>query len=208
VIVEGSRPSTATPTMTAQQVVDLGDGSQRVVNGIGKLRYNVSPTHQHWHLQEFMTYQLRHYGGNRLVRPSQKTGFCLGDRYKAPWDKDRKLPPLPARPASAVYTDYCGLGDPQALSVKEGISVGYGDVYSPYRDGQQIDVTGLPEGMYELVYFVNVPHRLVESNYANNSSSLVFFLHWPHGATRAPTLELRGRCADGVHCRPQWGPGS
>lgn len=207
-VIRGSRSATTVPTMAASQVITMSDGSEQVVPDVGRLKYNVDPTHQHWHLQQFMTYELRRYPGYKLMRPGEKTGFCLGDRYTAPRDSDRKLPPLPAKPPRPVYTANCDPGDPQALSVEEGISVGYGDVYSAFRDGQQVDLTGLPAGMYWLVYRVNIPHRLVESSYRNNTSSLVFYLHWPHGTTRAPWVELRGRCGQGDHCRPQWGPGS
>ncbi len=207
-VIRGARSSTAVLTMAANQAIMTSDGSEQVVPDIGTLEYNVDPTHQHWHLQQFMTYELRRYPDYKRMRPGEKTGFCLGDRYTAPRDPDRKLPTLPAKPPEPVYRGNCDPGDPQALSVEEGISVGYGDVYSAFRDGQQIDLTGIPAGMYWLVYRVNVPHRLVESNYRNNTSSLVFYLHWPHGMRRAPWVELRGRCDNGDHCRPQWGWGT
>ena len=70
--------------------------------------------------------------------------------------------------------------------------------------GQYVDVTGVPEGQYQLVHEVNPDRRLRESSYANNASSLVFDLRWPRGRNHAPTVELRGRCADSDRCRPKW----
>jgi hypothetical protein len=207
-IVRGSRSSTSVPTMRAEQVIMRSDGSEQIVESVGELKYIANPTHHHWHLQPFMRYELRRASDYRLMRPDQKQGFCLGDRYPAPWDTDHKLPPLPGKPAKPFYIQECGDNEPQALNVEEGISVGYGDVYSPFVDKQQIDLTGLKAGLYMLVYYVNVPHRLVESNYSNNTSSLIFYLHWPHGPYYKPTLELRGRCAHTARCSPQWGPGS
>src|SRR4051812_41434419 len=81
-IVAGSRASRRTPEMTASQLIDRADGTQHAVQVAARLRYAVSPDHQHWHLLHFDRYELRHAGhGRKLVR-DQKTGFCLGDRYR------------------------------------------------------------------------------------------------------------------------------
>jgi hypothetical protein len=38
----------------------------------------------------------------------------------------------------------------------EGIEVGYGDIYSPLKKGEYIDISGVPYGDYDLVNRVNV----------------------------------------------------
>jgi hypothetical protein len=202
--VDGARPDVMTLDMEARQIVDRADGSEVDVGRIGYLRYNADPTHQHWHLRSFMTYEIRRASDYHRLRKDRKSGFCLGDRYRAPRDKDKKLPRMPAAAPKRVYVDECAPNDPQAMEVHEGISVGWGDVYSAFRDGQYVDVTGLPAGQYELVHHVNADRRIRESNYANNGSSLVFDLHWPHGQNHPPTVELRGRCADSDRCHAKW----
>ena len=72
-----------------------------------------------------------------LVRPSEKTGFCLGDRYEAEAEVEGK-------PAQADWTDECGRDQPGLLSVRQGISPGYGDDYDPGLEGQFVDVTNVP----------------------------------------------------------------
>jgi hypothetical protein len=54
----------------------------------------------------------------------------------------------------------------------QGISVGWGDVYGQYLDGQWIDITGVPEGSYILEVEVNAEHVIEESNYTNNRASI------------------------------------
>ena len=44
---------------------------------------------------------------------------------------------------------------PGARTIREGISPGFGDDYVPQREGQSIDVTGLPPGRYVLVHRAN-----------------------------------------------------
>jgi hypothetical protein len=180
--------------MTATQVISMSDGSTREAPHAGSLRYNIDPTHAHWHLLSFMTYELRRGSDYKLVRPDAKTGFCLGDRYRSP------SKPKGAAPAKAVYKGDCGGHEPEAVSVEEGISVGYGDVYSAWRDGQYIDVTGLPKGTYYLVHRVNANHRLMESNYANNVSSLKVELTWPNGTGRLPKVAILAACTDKAKC--------
>ena len=99
-----------------------------------------------------------------------------------------------------MYKGDCGGHDPEAVSVEEGISVGFGDVYSAWRDGQYIDVTGLPAGTYYLVHRVNPNRRLMESNYANNVSSLKVALTWPNGTGRLPKVAILAACTNTAKC--------
>ncbi len=195
-IIEGTRGSIGDPRMDADQVVRRSDGTERRIPGVGQLEYVVDPTHDHWHLLTFMTYELRRAKGFKLVRPDEKTGFCLGDRYAATrWSE------LPDRAARPVYLTNCGLRDRSLLKVVEGISVGYGDNYEPWRDAQWIDVTGLAAGRYVLIHRVNADRSLLEARRANNASSLAISITWPRGKKRLPRVRVLATCAGTARCR-------
>lgn len=194
-LIEASRPDRSTVEMRADQIVSLRDGSTRRVTGVGRLRFVVDPTHRHWHLLRAMAYELRSLDGTGLVRPDRKTGFCLGDRFEQDAATD-----LPGEPAEMVYNVNCGYDAPQLLSVVEGISVGWGDNYEPWRDGQEIDVTGLPAGRYLLVHRVNPDRGLREARLTNNASSAVVELAWPRGQRAAPTVRVLRVCGGAPVC--------
>ena len=194
-IVAGDRGSVEEPTMAATQVIRHANGSESEVAGVGRFEYVEDPTHDHWHLLPFMRYELRRPSSFKLVVRDRKTGFCLGDRINA--DPDTALPNEPENP---VYRSNCGLGERQWREIEEGISVGWSDVYEPWRDGQYIDVTGLAPGKYVLVHRVNPGRRLVESNYANNASSVLLRLTWPNGSELAPRVTILKRCPLTARC--------
>ena len=160
------------------------------------MSYVVHPDHKHWHLLGFERYELRRAGGRAGLVTDRKTGFCLGDRYRA---RGRELP---ARPPEPVYTGRCGLERTALLRLTVGISVGYGDVYDPNLEGQSLRLTGLAEGRYRLVHRVNVDRRLRESSYANNASSLLLRLSWRAGR---PSVRVLNSCPDTAHCRRRTG---
>ena len=61
--------------------------------------------------------------------------------------------------------------------VKQGISVGWADVYDKGLDGQTIDITGVPTGKYWLSVTADPLNRLVESNENNNTTCIAIDLH-------------------------------
>jgi len=191
-LVRGSRTS-AEPDMTADQLVRRGDGSEKRVRGIGLLRYTYSGGHDHWHYLRAVRYELRRVSDHVLVRPDQKTGFCLGDRYDTGKNFRHK-------PRSARLTGYCRPNEPEARSVDMGISVGYGDDYDAYLEGQSIDLTGVPQGRYELVHRANPRRGLLETRYDNNASSVLIDLRWPRGQDERPSVEVLARCPGRERC--------
>ena len=50
------------------------------LRGVGVLRYELHPPHRHWHLDDFVRYELRSLDGEVVVR-DRKSGFCLIDRW-------------------------------------------------------------------------------------------------------------------------------
>jgi hypothetical protein len=194
-VVQGRRASAVDPELTADQVLRRANGGQVMRPEVGMLAYVEDPTHEHWHLLPFMSYELRRASDFRLVVPDEKTGFCLGDRVDA---KPRRR--LPGEPAAPVFNTDCSAGDRSILAIEEGISVGWGDVYQAWRDGQHLDVTGLQPGRYVLVHRVNATRRLRESTYRNNASSVLLVLSWPEGATGRPAVRVLARCPDTARC--------
>jgi lysyl oxidase/WD40 repeat protein len=186
--VRGARGS-ATGPMRAQQVVRLSDGTVRVYRDAGRLRYTPSPTHTHWHLLDFQRYELRTLDGDVLVR-DHKSGFCLADHYGL------------ARRRVASFTGgrfygNCAESDPGALSVEQGTSVGYTDLYPAHFHGQNLELGGIPAGTYILVHRANPEARLEEVDYANNAASLRIRLSWSNGTAHVETLR---RCESSDRC--------
>jgi Lysyl oxidase len=194
--IRGAREGVEQAEMQADQIVVGDDGTQSLIPDVGTLRYVIDPTHQHWHLTPFMRYELRHERGFRLAQPDTKSGFCLGDRYVT--DPEKRLRGEPVIP---VYNTNCGLGETGLLAIEEGISVGWGDNYEAWRDGQYLDLTGLPKGRYVLVHRVNSPRALRESSYANNASSALISLTWPRGHSAKPRVRVLAICPHKARCR-------
>jgi Lysyl oxidase len=190
-IIDGHRAGLDSDTMVADQVVERDGGPRSTVRGVGRLRYVVSPDHRHWHLLRFQRYELRRPGSTVALVKDRKTGFCLGDRYRA---AGRALRNHAAQPA---YTSRCGLERTQLLGIREGISVGYGDDYSANLEGQYLSLTGLADGRYVLVHRVNAGRRIQETGYRNNAASVLLELHW---RLDIPYVRVVASCPDSARC--------
>jgi hypothetical protein len=195
-IVKGRRASTTSPMVADQEVKLSGTTSTQTYQGIGSMQYYVP--HDHWHYLGFDRYELRRPSDYGLVAPDQKAGFCLGDRYTPGPGGTRNGDPQPPGP----YTDVaCAPGNTQALSLTEGISVGFGDEYHPQLEGQYIDITRLRAGRYTLRHHVNPDRRLRESSFENNFASVAIELSRPRERRAAPTVRVLRRCPGRATCR-------
>ena len=191
-IVLGSRAGLEEQEMAVRQQIRRSDGSFRTVPVQAKLQYVRSAGHSHWHLLGFMRYELRTPEGVRVVR-DRKTGFCLGDRYRAALA-------LPGRTPDARYSNRCGKGAPRLKSIREGISIGWGDDYAAHLEGQELEITSLEPGRYVLVHRVNPSHELRESDYTDNVSSMAIELDWPRGRAQPPRIDVVARCPGTATC--------
>jgi hypothetical protein len=187
-LIVGHRSSTDEAAMRADQILRLRGGGTRTVPDVGVLRYVVSATHEHWHLERFDRYELRPVGAVSPLLEDRKTGFCLGDRYRVP-----SVPKIARLPRQTL----CGPGEPELLRVVEGLSPGYGDVYPANIEGQYLDVTGLPGGDYVLINRVNGDGALLESHYRNDVASVLIRLSWPDGQQSQPSLTVLDSCEPG-----------
>jgi len=186
--VRGSRRA-ATGPMRATQLVRMSNGSVRAYPDAGRLRYTPSPTHTHWDLLRFQRYELRTLAGSVIVR-DRKSGFCLADHYGLAMRRVTAF-------AGAHFFGNCAQGNPGALSVEQGTSIGFTDLYPAHFHGQNIELHGVPAGIYLLVHRANPDQRLEEIDYTNNEASLRIRLSWVGGTPHVETLRT---CQSSAAC--------
>ncbi len=119
------------------------------------------PGHNHWHLNGFAVYDLWSLQPNgtldQVIASSGKIGYCLRDIRRS---------------SQAVRIDRAGFTS--CGRVRQGLSVGWTDVYQYYLAGQSIDITGLEDGTYALMSTADPYNLIRESDEANNG--IVIFL--------------------------------
>ncbi len=104
----------------------------------GCMRYH--PAHNHWHVLDIASYELRREPTANLVARTRKVGFCLTDA--------RPAFASPITPANAAYP----INPPGSVGctavATQGVSPGWADAYALALPGQELDVSGLPRGQY------------------------------------------------------------
>jgi len=134
------------------------------------------PEHNHWHQSDVATFAIREtLDGDPVGARVFKTTFCLIDldssdliqvhKEKVYWDCDADL---------------------------QGISVGYGDPYHHALEGQEIDITDLPEGTYYLTFDADPSQHWLETNDNNNRSWAKFRLQRKGANASVTVLEEFG----------------
>ena len=130
------------------------------------------PEHRHWHLKSvnrFSIYRANDAGSGGDWNTSSSLGslkesFCLLDWVKMNEDQ---LQMFGITLEPSVYNCFF-----------QGISRGWFDYYHHSTDGQFIDITGAPPGIYYLVLDANPDQLFLESNYENNRSWISFRLRY------------------------------
>ena len=145
----------------AYQLVTEANGTQ-VSRPAGACEFHTE--HAHFHYDDLLLYSMYKAGTGDTLGPqvgeSQKESFCLTDDDYAGYgtagpngpranvgQPDCNLPreasaPTPGQPGSGTY-------------VTEGITPGWGDVYTWDTPDQYIDVTNVPSGVYDVVEETN-----------------------------------------------------
>lgn len=149
----------------------LEDGSQLVMQRIfrddgtywddtsGAFLYH--STHSHTHFEDWCAYYLREIlpgdGVGPVIAAGAKTSFCILDLgvYNSS---------LPNYNSNPFYTS-CGSG-------VQGLSVGWFDLYSKTLPGQNIDITGVPDGQYWLEAAADPENNVIEANESNNATRI------------------------------------
>ena len=137
--VLGQRSDATVTEMATQQRIFADDGSSRD-RPTDAVLYFAGDGHSHWHVRDLEHYTLQHVTAPGIVGTGAKHGFCF-------YDNTRYRLTLPGAPSSAVYT-HCGRSTD--LSLRMGLSVGWGDTYPYNLRDQYIDITNLPSGRYRL----------------------------------------------------------
>jgi hypothetical protein len=158
--------ATAVPTM-GDFGPTLGGTVQQAYEGTTKTTfagpYAFHAEHGHIHYKNFALYELRAADG-RLVSPAHKSDFCL-------IDVDDLWFGRPGNQSRTHRFPNCNIGDADALPGKvvqrQGINRGWADVYTWDLPGQYIDITNVPDGVYDVVNIVNpfgVLHDMTKAN--------------------------------------------
>ena len=188
--IRGFRLSIRTPTMTAHQLIRLRRGGRRIIREVGLLRFTVSFPHRHWHLLRFQQFELRRAADFELVVRDRKSGFCLADHYGLAAHRVRGF-------TGPRFLGNCGQGRPDLLSVEQGTSIGFTDRYPAHFHGQNVDLAGIPAGIYVLVHRANPFNRIRERTLTNNAASVRLRLAWRAGR---PSVRVLRVCERSERC--------
>jgi hypothetical protein len=167
-LVEGYRQS-SDPVMQADQYFLDPSGAVVGKAPVGTFEYDTRPGHEHWHFEQFASYQLLD-STKTLVERSRKTGFCI-----APTDAiDLRAPGAQWRPDITGLWSACGSAS--ALWIRESMPQGWGDTYVQSLPGQAFEVTNLPNGTYYIAVVANPLGALYERHRNNDVSYRKIFL--------------------------------
>src|SRR5437870_2121494 len=163
--LRGTTTIITNPDGTQKQLVQ-----QRIYNSDGTFTdqtagyFTYHPTHGHTHFDDMAWGQLRIRtpgdGLGDIVATGSKTSFCL-------IDINHYDPSLPGSPSSGQYG---------CSTTRQGISVGWNDVYSSGLDGQSVNITGVPNGNYWLEVYCDAGNHIQESNENNNVTRIPIVL--------------------------------
>jgi len=160
-------------TIAIQQILDAAGNT---VKEVVVSTFEFHPAHKHWHIANVALFEVRgarddgrggRWGGVVVNGDGQvqsiKTTSCLIDVYKL----DDNAPNAPTS-EGRTYWDCDG--------ELQGISVGWVDQYHHALEGQQINLTRVPEGVYYLVSTANPDGNFLEQDPKNNTAWVSFRL--------------------------------
>lgn len=128
------------------------------------------PTHAHWHYEGLARFQLFAVDPETGLRGEQvtaghKSGFCLLDIGR--------MEEADAPENEGHYAEQdCIIPDP-AEGWTMGVSHGYFDYYGAGLTDQYVEVSGVGDGLYELVSHVDTEGLLSEVDGSNNAASVL-----------------------------------
>jgi Lysyl oxidase len=134
----------------AEQVVLTSTG-RRATRAAGDCLFHLA--HGHFHYKDLVSYTLYAPGPGARVATSQKASFCLADDeyFGFATTGPNGAREFVGQPGCNVPAD----NDNGSLYVDEGITPGWGDVYTWDTPDQFIDISTVPPGTYDLVMETN-----------------------------------------------------
>jgi|GEM_PF-635873 len=161
-VVDGFRRN-GEDVMDAYQYFLDDDGNQVAYQPVGTMIWHPAPSHNHWHFNDFATYELLNADQTRAVR-SGKESFCLANTDAVDLTGDGA--------AWDAYEEDLGsvCGGYEIRSIREVLSAGWGDTYTQYRAGQSFPIKNLPNGVYYVRVLANPDSTLIETDTTNNES--------------------------------------
>lgn len=132
---------------------------QQILDADGKIvfeklvsTFEFHEKHNHWHIVDVVEYSV-HAGSpdGPLVGNSEKVTFCIEDVFNINGNSPT---------SERIYWD-CTVS-------LQGVQAGWADQYHQSTEGNQIDITGAPEGTYYLVHHVNPDGNFIELDDTNN----------------------------------------
>ena len=175
-------------TQDALQNLYDADGNLVFSQTVSEFEYH--PIHNHWHIANIGEFAVRYVDtdnqgneipGDVVLLPngidasSIKVGFCIADVYKINGENS----PTSQR----VYWD-CEVG-------LQGIQIGWMDQYHQSVEGNEVPITGIPNGVYFLTHTWNPVDKFVDGNKDNDVSWMKFELSDDGNGNRKIT-ELEG----------------
>ena len=188
--VRGRRPSMRSYEMRADQLVEQRGGGVRLVRDVGRIRFVSDAPHHHWHFMRFQQFELRRRSDFKLIVRDRKTGFCFADHYGLARHRVSNF-------RGPRFFGNCGQWRTGLRSVEMGTSPGYTDRYPAHFHGQNVDLTGIPAGVYVLVHRANPHGTIRETRYDNNAASVRLRLSWSRGV---PSVRELRRCEGSERC--------
>ena len=142
--------------------------------------------HNHWHTADVALFEVRKGSptGQVVGENSVKVGFCLLDLYKLGDNA-----PTSAKVFWDCYTSF------------QGVSVGWVDQYHQSTDGQQVDLTGVPDANdYYLVSTTDPMGVFLEQDRTNNTEWVKFTLSSESNGNRKVTVTDHSPCENPGMC--------
>jgi Lysyl oxidase len=148
--------------------------------------FEFHPAHNHWHIGDVALFEVRQgsptgpvVGGNSI-----KTTFCLIDWYQLDGNSNT---------AERTFFD--------CETSYQGIKSGWVDQYHHSLDGQELDLTGVPNAKdYYLVSTANYARRFEETDYTNNTAWVRFTLSGIDGGNRKVEVTAHSDCGSPGLC--------
>jgi hypothetical protein len=134
------------------------------------------PQHNHWHQSGVARFEVRKGTlDGALVNTGVKITFCLVDTDQTD---------LVTKGSNRFYFD-CN-------ALLQGISVGWGDNYHQSTPLQELEITGVTEGVYYLTHLADPENHWKESNESNNFAWVKFSVKRQGSNPKISILETSG----------------